>query len=61
MQPAQGLADAAKQYQRMRFGLGIPAGALDDLRGHVESAFRNVRAPLDEWKRFKSWWRKIEV
>ncbi len=59
--PADGLGDAAKQYQRMRFGLGIPPGALDELRGHSERAFGSVRAPLDEWQRFKSWWRRIEV
>ena len=59
--PAEGLRDAARQYQRMRFGLGIPAGALDTLRGDAERAFASVRAPLDGWLRFKNWWRKIEV
>lgn len=59
--PADGLGDAAREYQRMRFGLGIPPGALDQLRGHAERAFGSVRAPMDGWQRLKSWWRRIEA
>ena len=45
----------------MRFGLGIPAGAIEALQAQAERAFVTVRAPMSAWQRVKSWWRKIEA
>lgn len=57
----EGLAETCEIYQRIRFGLGIPAGSLEALRAYAERAFVAVRAPMDPWERVRSWWRKIEV
>ncbi len=56
---AQGLADSAARYARIRYGLGIPAGALEALQGDAEAAFVDVRAPLPLRRRVACWWRRI--
>lgn len=56
----EGLAEARDLYERVRFGLGIPPGALEALEAEAERAFASVRAPLTRWQRIASWWRRIE-
>lgn len=58
--PSQGLATFGEHYQRVRYGLGIPPGALDAMDREAESAYRDLRAPLGRWRRVKGWWRRIE-
>ncbi len=57
----EGLAEAAEIYQRVRFGLGIPAGALDALQQHAERAYVTVRAPMTRAARVASWWRRLDA
>jgi hypothetical protein len=57
----EGLAETRELYERVRFGLGIPTGAIEALQAEAERAFESVRAPMSAWQRVKCWWRKIEV
>jgi hypothetical protein len=59
--PPEGLAETRTLYERVRFGLGIPTGALDELQVQAERAFRSVRAPMTPWQRVKCWFRSIET
>jgi len=56
---ARGLADSAARYARIRYGLGIPEGALEALQRDAETAFDDLRAPLGLRRRVACWWRRI--
>lgn len=56
----EGLVESSELYQRVRFGLGIPTGAVEALQTSAERAFETVRAPMNVWQRVTCWWRKIE-
>lgn len=58
--PVPGLAESVVVYERVRYGLGIPQGAVDALQTDVERAFDEVRRPLDPWTRLKGWFRKLD-
>lgn len=57
--PVEGLEETVAVYDRVRFGLGIPHGAVDALHLSAERAFASLRAPLDPWTRLKGWFRKL--
>lgn len=57
--PVEGLAESASVYGRLRYGLGIPLGALDSLEQQSALAFRSVRESMSRWARLKSWWRQL--
>lgn len=58
--PVAGLDEATALHERVRYGLGIPLGAVDALHERAEVAFDATRAPLSAWTRLKSWFRKLE-
>jgi hypothetical protein len=58
--PAAGLGESVAVYERVRFGLGIPQGAVDALHDSAGHAFAEVRAPLGPWARLKGWFRKLD-
>lgn len=59
--PAASLRRASDGYQQIRYGLGIPEGAVSALERDAEGAFDEVRASLTGWQRVKSWWRRIDL
>ncbi len=59
--PARGLAEAAEVYQRVRYGLGIPEGALEALHHHAVTAHTAVRERMSLWARVRAWWRTLEA
>jgi len=50
---ADALEETAAVYDRVRFGLGIPHGAMDALQDSAERAFVSLRQPLGPWARAK--------
>ncbi len=56
----EGLSDACEVYQRIRLGLGIPAGSIESLEASAARVFATVRAPMTRWQRARSWWRKLD-
>jgi len=57
--PIPELAAAAAEVDRVRFGLGIPAGVVDALEVHAVRAYEAVRAPMTRWQRVACWWRRM--
>lgn len=57
--PIPELEAAAAEVDRVRFGLGIPAGTVDALEAHAVKAYEAVRAPMTRWQRVACWWRRM--
>ena len=53
------LGAAAAEVDRVRFGLGIPAGTLEALEAHAVRAYEAIRAPMTPWQRVACWWRRM--
>lgn len=58
--PVDGLAESVAVYARVRYGLGIPQGAVDALHESAERAYAEVRRPLGPWARLRGWFRKLD-
>jgi hypothetical protein len=56
---AEDLAETVAVYDRVRFGLGIPHGAMDVLHESAARAFVSLRQPLGTWARVWAWFRSI--
>lgn len=57
--PIPELGAAAAEVDRVRFGLGIPAGTLEALEAHAVRAYEAIRAPMTPWQRVACWWRRM--
>jgi hypothetical protein len=57
--PIPELGAAAAEVDRVRFGLGIPAGTLEALEAHAVRAYEAIRAPMTRWQQVACWWRRM--
>lgn len=57
--PIPELGAAAAEVDRVRFGLGIPAGTVEALEAHALRAYEAIRAPMTPWQRAACWWRRM--
>ena len=50
---------AASEVDRVRFGLGIPAGTIAALEDHAVRAYEEIRAPMTRGQQLRCWWRRM--